>query len=255
MTRNISASIVTFNNVAQVSGLLDSMQRYADLQELELFVIDNASSDGTAELLSNHYPWVKLLSNTQNRGFGAAHNQVLPLLPSRYHVLINPDIVFTEDALTPLFSYLDEHPETAMITPRILNSDGSEQKLPKLQPRPRYVVARRFEQRFAWAKRLCSEYVRADEDFTEPTEIENCTGSFCVIRTEIFRQINGFDECFFLYFEDNDLSLRAHEHGNLIFYPQAAVVHHYRREAMSSTRAFLRQIRSMLHYFNKHGWT
>jgi GT2 family glycosyltransferase len=254
MPREASVSIVTFNNIVQVPELLDSMQHYTDLGELELFVIDNASSDGTAELLEKRFPQVRLLRNEQNLGFGAAHNKALPLLQSRYHVLINPDIIFVEDVLTPLFSYLDKHPEVAMVTPRILNPDGSEQKLPKLQPRPKYLVARRYEQRFRWAKRLCREYVRADEFFGEPTEIETCTGSFSVIRTEVFRRIRGFDERFFLYFEDNDLSRRAHEHGSLVFYPQTSVVHRYQRLAMSDSHAFRLQLRSMLHYFNKYGW-
>jgi GT2 family glycosyltransferase len=230
------------------------MQRYTNLAKLKVFVIDNASNDNTADLLKKHYLWTEFLQNEQNLGFGAAHNKALPLLHSHYHVLINPDVIFVEDVLTPLFTYLDEHPEVAMITPRILNLDGSEQKLPKLQPRLKYLVARRYEQRFGWAKRLCQEYVRADEVFSEPTEIETCTGSFSVIRTEVFQQIGGFDERFFLYFEDNDLSRRAHEHGSLVFYPQASVLHRYRRLAMSNNRAFLLQIRSMLYYFNKYGW-
>jgi GT2 family glycosyltransferase len=254
MPTRASASIVTFNNIAEIPELLNSMEQHTDFEELELFVIDNASHDGTAEFIKTRFPWVKLLQNEQNLGFGSAHNQVLPLLHSRYHVLINPDIICIEDALTPLFAYLDAHPEVAMVTPRILNPDGSEQKLPKLQPRPKYLVARRFEQHFGWAKRLCREYVRANEEFDEPAEIETCTGSFCVIRTEVFRQIGGFDERFFLYFEDNDLSRQAHRHGSLVFYPQAAVIHRYQRLAMRDNRTFLRQIRSMIHYFNKYGW-
>jgi GT2 family glycosyltransferase len=254
MTKKASASIVTFNSVAHMPELLDSLQHHADVQKLDVTVIDNASSDTTVALLKRHYPWVQLLQNEQNLGFGTAHNQVLSLLCSCYHVLINPDIIFIEDPFTPLFSYLDNHPHVVMVTPRILNLDGSEQKLPKLQPRFKYLMARRFEKQFKWAKRLCNKYTRADETFTEATEIETCTGSFCVIRTEVFKEIGGFDERFFLYFEDNDLSRRAQAYGSLVFYPQAAVVHHYQRDAMRSRRAFLQQIRSMIRYFNKYGW-
>jgi GT2 family glycosyltransferase len=254
MTKKASASIVTFNSAAHIPELLDSLRHHIDMQELDVTVIDNASSDNTVTVLQERYPWVRLLRNERNLGFGAAHNLVLSSLHSCYHVLINPDVIFVEDPLTPLFAYLDDHPHVAMVTPRILNQDGSEQKLPKLQPRPRYLMARRLERRFGWAKRLCREYTRSDETFTEPTEIETCTGSFCVIRTEIFRQIGGFDERFFIYFEDNDLSRRAHEYGSLVFCPQATVIHCYERAAMRSKRIFLRQIRSMIRYFNKYGW-
>ncbi|MDR2196943.1 MAG: glycosyltransferase family 2 protein [Coriobacteriales bacterium] len=254
MPQRASASIVTFNNALQIPGLLESMRRFTDFDERELFVIDNASDDAISELLKTRFSQVRLLQNERNLGFGTAHNKALPFLDSRYHVLINPDILFVEDALSPLLAFLDEHPEVAMATCRILNPDGSEQKLPKLQPRLKYLLARRFERRFGWARRLCRAYVRADEDFDAPTEIETCTGSFSVIRTEVFRRIGGFDERFFLYFEDNDLSRRAREYGSLIFYPQVSVIHQYQRLAMSNNRAFLQQIRSMVRYFNKYGW-
>ncbi|MDR3136520.1 MAG: glycosyltransferase family 2 protein [Coriobacteriales bacterium] len=254
MPKKASASIVAFNNAAQLPELLDSLKLSSDLGDLELFVIDNASSDATVTVLDKRFSWANLLRNKQNMGFGAAHNKVVPFLQSRYHVFINPDIIFTEDVLTPLFAYLDDHPQVVMVTPRILNTDGSEQKLPKLQPRLKYLLARRFEKRFEWAKRLSRVYVRANEDFLVPTEIDTCTGSFCVIRTEVLKALGGFDERFFLYFEDNDLSRRAHAYGSLIFYPQAAVIHRYQRLAMHNRRALLLQICSMVHYFNKYGW-
>ncbi|MDR1014106.1 MAG: glycosyltransferase family 2 protein [Coriobacteriales bacterium] len=249
-----SASIVTFNNLAHVTELLGSMRRCLDLQKLDVFMSDNASSDGTVEFVEERYPQIRVLRNPRNLGFGAAHNQVLPLLHSQYHVLINPDIVFVEDALAPLFAYLDDHPDVAMVTPCIRNPDGSVQELPRLRPRLKYLLARRFEGHFAWARHLCREYVRADERFEEPTDIETCTGSFCVIRTEVFERIGGFDERFFLYFEDNDLSERASEYGRLVLCPQTQVIHHYQRAAMVSRRALASQIRSMVRYFNKYGW-
>jgi GT2 family glycosyltransferase len=141
-----------------------------------------------------------------------------------------------------------------MVTPRILNRDGSEQRLPKLQPTPRYLLARRTEEVSERSKELVSEYTRADDDFSEPTAVDHATGSFFVIRTEVFCRLKGFDERFFMYFEDNDLSRRAQEFGEIIFYPGTAVTHGYRRAATKSPAALLVQLRSALQFFGKHGW-
>ena len=260
MSAQISASVVTYNNQRQVIRLLQSLSENYDLAVggdsggIDFYLIDNASSDDTVELVKQEYPWVQVLTNEQNVGFGAAHNRVLPQLESKYHLVINPDIVLIEDAITPPVAFMEEHPEVVMVTPRILNLDGSEQKLPKLRPRFKYVVARRFEQHLAWAQRLCREYTRADERFDQPTVIENCTGSFFIIRTEIFRELGGFDPRFFLYFEDNDLSVRVQEYGDIVFYPETQVMHGYQRAAMKSPRALWLQIQSMFRFFAKHGW-
>ncbi len=253
MTRRISASVVTYNNREQVMRLLQSLEEHCDLGGLDLFLVDNASVDGTVDAVRQSFPWVQLIANTQNLGFGAAHNRVLPLLESQYHLVINPDIVLSEDALTPLVAFMDANPQVVMATPCILNPDGSEQKLPKLRPRLRYVVARRFEKRFGWAKQLCREYTRADEIIDQPTQIENCTGSFFIIRSKVFKQLGGFDSGFFLYFEDNDLTLRAMRLGDIMFVPTTRVIHGYERAAMREFSALLTQLRSMLRFFNKHG--
>jgi GT2 family glycosyltransferase len=153
-----------------------------------------------------------------------------------------------------LCDFLDSNPDVAMITPRILNRDGSEQKLPKLQPTPRYLLARRTEDVSERAQELVREYTRSKEDFSEPTSVEHATGSFFVIRTKVFCKLKGFDERFFMYFEDNDLSRRAQDYGEIIFYPGTTVTHGYQRAGSKSPAALLVQLRSALQFFGKHGW-
>ncbi|NLG10064.1 MAG: glycosyltransferase family 2 protein [Coriobacteriaceae bacterium] len=254
MPSKISASVVSYNNREQLMRLLQSFERYCDVATVDLYLIDNASVDGTIAAVRQSFPWVKLIVNERNLGFGEAHNQVLDQLDSEYHLVINPDIVFIEDTVTSLADFMDSHPQVVMATPRILNLDGSEQRLPKSRPRLKYVIARRYEQRFGWAKQLCREYTRADESLDQPTHIENCTGSFFIIRTKIFKQLGGFDSSFFLYFEDNDLTVRAMQLGSVMFVPITQVLHGYERAAMRDLSAFITQARSMLRFFSKHGW-
>ena len=253
-SQRISASVVTFDSEEEVVPLLKSMKRVLDITTMDVFVIDNASSDDTVNAVKATAPWATLIENEYNCGFGAGHNQILPALQSEYHAVVNPDILFSEDTISALASFLDENPSVVMVSPRVLNMDGTEQKLPKLQPEPRYLIARRFEGSSKKADELSAEYTRSKEEFAEPTKIDHASGSFFMIRTEAFKELNGFDERFFLYFEDNDLSLRASELGEIMFYPGTKVTHGYAREARSNTRAFVAQIQSMFRYFRKHGW-
>jgi GT2 family glycosyltransferase len=250
----LSVSIVTHNSADAIIELLYSMETQLDLARMEVYVIDNASTDDSARRVERGFPWVRLIRNRRNLGFGAAHNQVLGRLRSKYHVVLNPDIVFLEDSLKPMVAYLDENPAAVMLTPRILNRDGSEQHLPKRLPTPRYLLARRLAPNSPPAQRLNSDYTRFGEDFSVPTVIEHASGSIFVIRTAALRQMQGFDERFFLYFEDNDLSRRAARLGQIVFYPGTAVVHGYARASTSSPRALAHLLCSAVRYFHKHGW-
>jgi len=261
MIKRISVGAVTYNNAPQIVELLLSMECWLDVASLDMHLVDNASTDDTLALVRDKFSWVQVIAEDSNRGFGAGHNVVLPLLTSEYHVVVNPDIVFIEDALTPLVAYLDAHPDVVMVTPRILNPNRSNQELPRLRPHLRYLVARRLERRGrpdnkGWARHLSVEYTSANEVFDVPVGLEVCTGSFFVIRTAVLRHLGGFDEGFFLYFEDTDLSCRVQEQalGRIMLYPGTAVVHRYERAALKSARAFAIQLRSMLRFFGKHGW-
>jgi GT2 family glycosyltransferase len=247
----VSLSVVTHDDAAVIAQMLSSLREHCG--SVETWCIDNASRDSTIAAIKSAAPWARLVANSRNVGFGAAHNQVLGELGSDFHAIVNPDVVFIEDALTPLAGYLEQNPDVAMVTPRILNADGTEQKLPKLRPHPRFLAARRFEGMSRRAAALCEAYTRADECFEAPVDIENATGSFLLIRTEVFRKLGGFDPRFFLYFEDNDLSLRAARLGRVVFHPGVAVVHHYARAARSSLRIQLIQLASALRFFAKHG--
>jgi GT2 family glycosyltransferase len=251
---SVSAAIVTYNSAEEIIELLHSMQIQLDLTRMEVFVIDNASTDDTVVRVEKGFPWVHLLRNEHNDGFGAAHNRLLGRLCSTYHAVINPDVVFLEDSLKILTAYLDEHPEVVMATPRVYNRDGTPQHLPKVLPTPRYLLARRLAPHSRRSQQLNRAYTREGEDLLAPTAIEHATGAFFVIRSEAFVRLGGFDERFFMYFEDNDLSCRAAALGQIVFYPDTAIAHGYARTSARSPRAFYHLLSSALRYFRKHGW-
>lgn len=247
----VSVSIVSYNNAHELRGVLDSLFAATKGVELTVYVVDNHSTDNTCELIAQHYPQVKLIALSENRGFGAAHNQVLPLLTSDYHAVINPDITFTDDVLTALCDYLDAHDDAVLATPLILNTDGTPQAVPRVLPKHRYMFAGQLERFGGLFRRWRDEYTRRREMLTEPTEITFCTGCFMLWRTEVLGSLGGFDERFFMYLEDADLSRRAAAHGKLMLVPDVTVTHAWEK-ASGKSAAFLKiHLQSMHRYFAK----
>ncbi len=247
----VSVSIVTYNNEKEIENVLESILTHTKGLDLKVFVVDNNSKDSTVEIVKDKYKDVKLLQMDKNSGFGYAHNQVLDMIDSDYHVIVNPDIKFKDNVIKDLVEYLENNRDVVMVTPKILNEDGTEQYLPKLNPKIRYLFGGRFEKFGGVFSKWRSEYTMKDKTISEPTEIEFCTGCFMVIRTDVLKKLNGFDDRFFMYFEDADLTRRARKYGKVMFYPGISVTHVWERASMKSMKFLKIQINSMIKYFNK----
>ncbi len=250
----VTASIVTFNSISTIEATLRSVREQTKGVNFHLYVIDNSSHDGTVEYVRSIDPQAEILRIHWNAGFGAGHNLVLPRIissGSKYHVVINPDIVLEEDAITKMALYMDEHPDVVMLSPRIVFPETQEdQILGKRNPTPKYLVASRLRKGKA-AKKILSDYAMLDRDMTEPFEIENATGCFMVIRTQALQKIGGFDERYFLYFEDCDITRMLAKVGKVLYYPNAVVDHVWNRESKKNIRLAMVQVQSMMKYFWK----
>ena len=220
----VSASIVTYNDIGRVPNTINSVVENTKKYPLKLYVIDNASSDSTADFVEKTGQ-ATVIRNDKNLGFGAAHNKVLSEEIGKYHFIINPDITINSDVLSGMVDYFESNPDVVMAMPKILNSDGSEQKLPKERP----TFKRLFFGRLS--DKIRSEYVWADKEITEPTDINFCTGCFFCIRTDTFKKLLGFDERYFMYLEDADLALKAKKKGKVMMLPQFSVTHAWERES------------------------
>lgn len=251
--RKISACIVCYNGADEVLKAVESVLRYTAGCELQVFLVDNASPDGAGEALEQAAadPRVRVLRLPANLGFGKGHNQVLPLLCSDYHFVLNPDILVDGDVLNAVCDWLDAHPEAVMATPRLLFPDGREQVLPKRRPNLLGLAARQGVPGLA---RFGAHYAMQDEDLTKPTPIEFCTGSFFCMRTEVFRAIGGFDEGYFMYVEDADITQKARQKGLVYYLPQCTAYHAWHRAPNKSLGPFFMQLKSMGRYFKKWGF-
>jgi len=220
--------------------------------ELTLYVVDNASGDGTAPRLAKEYPSVVILEQEKNDGFGSGHNAVIPLLESDYHAVVNPDIIIDRDVLYELASFMDDNDDVGIVTPKILNPDGSDQQLPKRDPTFAALLGRR-----AFRERLKNEvehYQMLDRDLSAQQDIEFATGCFFMIRTDLFKRLQGFDTRFFVYYEDMDITRRAREMMRVVYYPHTCVYHAWERSSAHSLKYFFILVIGMFKYFGKWGW-
>jgi len=247
----VSVGIVSYNSAADLPCVLDSVLASQTDRPVCVTVADNASTDDSCRVVREHYPAVTLLELPENRGFGAAHNAVIGTATSTYHAIVNPDIEVEPSTLETLATYLDEHPEAVLVTPMILNTDGTPQAVPRVLPRPRYMFAGQLERFGGVFRRWRDEYTRRRETFTAPTPITFCTGCFMMVRTQALRQEGGFDDRFFMYMEDADLSRRLARHGQLMLIPEARVTHRWEKASGKSGKFLRIHLRSMRMYFAK----
>ncbi len=219
---SISATIVTYNDGNKALSAINSLFKNTKRYPLTLYVFDNGSADDTVYLIKNNTNAI-VFENGKNIGFGAAHNLVLKKDMGKYHFVINPDILVSSDVLSDIVDFMEENKDVVMCMPKILNSDGTEQKLPKEKPTFKRLFLGRV------SKNIRNEYIWGNKELTVPTEIDFCSGCFFGIRTDIFKKIGGFDERFFMYLEDSDLTQEAKKYGKVMILPNFSIVHKWER--------------------------
>lgn len=251
-TPKVSGCIVLYKNWPQARAALASLYENTKGCELEMFVVDNNSGDGGLETLKREFPQITAIQLPDNRGFGHANNAALPLLESDFHAIINPDITIDCDALTELARYMADNPDIGQTTPQILSPDGEVQVLGKRNPSFLALMGRNiFKERL---KPISEHYAMLDEDLSKPIDIQFATGCFSMIRTDLFKSLGGYDERFFLYFEDMDITRRINERARAVYYPYVSVTHAWDRAYSHRPKYFAIVVASMFKYFAKWGF-
>lgn len=240
----VSASVVTYNDISRAAQTVNSIVTNTKKYPLKLYVIDNNSTDGTADLIEKSGQ-AELIRQNKNLGFGAAHNIALTKQTGKYHFVINPDITLNSDVISDIVDYFESNPDVVMAMPKILNTDGTEQKLPKERPTFKRLFLGRI------SGKIRSEYVWAEKQITAPCEIDFCTGCFFCIRTDVFKSMGGFDPRYFMYLEDADLSLKAKSKGKIMLLPQFCVTHAWERQSAKSLKYLFIHIASCFKFLFK----
>ena len=255
MDIKITSSIVLYNNnIEMLQNAIDSLLRTNILYKL--FLVDNSLSDNL-RFLKNKDSRIFYIHNPSNPGFGAAHNIAIKKsieVDSKYHFIVNPDIYFEGDVITPLVNYMKQNNDVGMVMPQILNLDSTMQNLPKLLPSPLGLLLRKLKRPNWYYNKFINKY---ELRFVNKEQIYNApiiSGCFTLINIKAIKEIGMYDDTYFMYFEDWDLSRRMHNKYKTIYFPKVSVYHEYNSGANSTFKLFRIFISSAITYFNKWGW-
>ena len=255
-TPDISIIIVSYNVKTFLHHCINSVQKAAVDLNVELFVVDNNSIDGTGEMVKREFPDVHFIGNDKNLGFGKANNQALKLSKGKYVLFLNPDTLIEENTLRIFLEFMDNNKKVGIAGPKILNSDGTLQlacrrsfpspaiALPKLLG-----LSNIFPQSRVFGKYNLT-YLDPDKSYA----VDAVSGSFMFCRGELIRELKGFDEDFFMYGEDLDLCRRVQLKNMLVYYVADTTIIHHKGESSKSAPfdSLLAFYKAMDIFFRKH---
>jgi GT2 family glycosyltransferase len=230
----LSIIIVSYNTANLIGNCLKSIFEASNITR-EVFVVDNASTDGSSDFIKDKFPSVHLAVNTENVGFAAANNQVLPQCKGKYIFFLNPDTEIMSDTFSEAISFMDANTRIGLAGTKIINPDGTLQwSVSYKYPGQRYT---------------------ASEVSDLPGKIACVLGASMIARSKLIKKIEGFDEDFFLYGEDQDLCLRMRKMGHVIGYIDSATVIHLggqsEKDSLSS-EVWKKKIHAEYIFYKKH---
>jgi GT2 family glycosyltransferase len=255
MQNTMTASVVAYKtDKTELTRVLQCMltQRYA----LTIYLVDNSPTDELQSVVGDCIDIV-YIHNPTNPGFGASHNiaiQEAIQIGSLFHFIVNPDIYFKGDVIAIMVQKMQLDASIGMLMPRILNPDGSVQFLPKLLPAPWHIIWRKLK----WPRKAFQHFMNQYElrmvsEFNT-MNVPILSGCFTLLNLDAIRDIGLYDDTFFMYFEDWDLSRRVHQKYQTLYFPDVSVFHEYHSGANHNMKLFIIFLRSAYHYFTKWGW-
>jgi GT2 family glycosyltransferase len=250
---DVVGSIVLFKTAAQEVDQAIRQFLAAPLKT-HLCIIDNSPTPLSARTYAD--PRISYFFANANLGYGRAHNIALRASQgrSRYNLVMNTDITYSPDAVARLVDFMEANPQAGLAGPKLLYPDGSLQHVCRLLPTPANLFLRRFLPGSRWTERADAIYELRQWDHESVANIPYFQGSYMMLRTAVANQVSGFDERFFLYGEDIDLTRRIHAIAETLYVPDVRITHQYRRYSNRSLLGTWYGIQNNCRYFNKWGW-
>ena len=255
-TPKLSIVIVNFNTRDLLRACLQSVLNNQEAPALELFVVDNASRDGSAPMVAAEFPQVQLIECDTNRGYAYANNLALRQAQGEYLLLLNPDTVLPPRALREMVGFMETHPEAGIAGPKLVRENGSlDLACRRSFPTPEVSFYRMLGlSRLFPRSRRFGRYNLTYLDPDQPAEVDSVVGAFMMVRSEAALQVGFLDDSFFMYGEDLDWAYRIKTKGWKTLYNPAVVVLHLK--GASSRRHPRKTIvefyRAMHLFYKKH---
>ena len=249
---DLSVVILNYNTREQLRVCLDSLLREGSTSvsggpiDTEVFVVDNASTDASSDMVSRQFPWVRLIRSPRNGGFAYGNNQALRRCQGELVLLLNPDTLLPPGALALLRQRMQEHPEAGIVGPKLLHPNGSMHLACRRSfPTPDVALYRLagLSRLFPKSPRF-GRYNLTFVDPSVPLEVDAVCGACLLIRRAVMQRIGLLDERFFMYGEDIDWCWRARQAGWAVRYEPSVIVQHQHGAASSK-----RPLRTTFHFF------
>src|SRR5690625_5220479 len=224
---DLSIVIVNWNTLEMLRECLDSVRASEGGRAAEVIVIDNASEDGSADMVATEFPETRLIRNAENRGFAAANNQGFAIARGRYILLLNSDTLVHGDVLADSVAWLDAHPEVGAMGCRVLNTDGSVQLTCSMYPS---ILNQLLQASGLWKlrrPRFFGRFLMTYWQRDSERMVETISGCYLLVRARVIEEVGPLDEDFFFFGEETDWCRRMRDAGwKLAFAPVGEITHH-----------------------------
>lgn len=255
--KDLTLSIVAYKNYGQIIQAVKTINKYTKSFSKQILVVDNTekrdydlfqSEINKLKDLKN----VELIQNKKNLGFGKANNIALKNAIGEFFVICNPDILLIEDSFNKIIPFMRQNKTIGAVIPRLLDKDY------KLQPVYRreltiFDIFARYVNPFNIFKKRRAYHTLQDQDYTKPFKVPFAQGSFLVVWTSLMRELNGFDERYFMYVEDADLCKRINMISNVAYFPNTSIIHLWEKGSHKNMKLMKWHIQALIKYFIKWG--
>lgn len=246
----LSIIIVNWNTRDLLLQCLGSIYQTIEGIEMDVFVVDNGSLDGSITAAQERFPEVKLIQNEMNLGFARANNQALRIAMGKYLLLLNPDTQVKKEAIDRLISFMDTHPEAGGAGGQLLNADGSKQN--SIANFPSLVTELFNKSLLRWL--FPKAFPGKERNYPEPIEVDSVIGACMIVKRGVVEQVGLLDEDYFLFLEETDWCYRIQEAGWKIYHiPQSEIYHFQGKGAeLEKRKAKIEYYRSRYLFFKKN---
>ncbi len=254
-TFDVSIIIVNWNTRELLARCLRCVQDTVQQASYEVFVVDNASTDGSQAMVQQDFPAVKLIANAENVGFARANNQAIRLAQGRYILLLNSDAFVKPGTVDTMVQFMDAHPQAGMSACKLLYEDGTLQPSVSAFPtlETELYITLGLNKLFPKSP-VFGRYQMTHWDYNDTRPVEVIMGAFMLARAEAVQQVGLLDEQFFMYSEEVDWCYRFKQAGwEIYFYPQAETIHLWGGSSRAiKTETLIRLYRARVQFFRKH---
>lgn len=252
----VDVSIVAYRNYDRIIDCVKTIKDYDSNTLGDIFVVDNTEKSIRSvykkdiSILEN-IPCVKLVVLNKNIGFGAANNIALSFSKNKYFAIVNPDVLLTGETFMPIINFLEQNGAVGAVIPKMVDPDGNLQNVYRRELTILDLLLR-YTGGILNKKRI-NYHIMKDMDFSKIFDVPFAQGSFLVTRSKYLREVEGFDERYFMYVEDADLCKKIRKNYRVIYFPYVKVIHFWQKDSHKNKRLMKIHIMSLIKYFKKWG--